>query len=126
MSILGTILNEKIQKASKEEFLIKESEKSGIPVDVLTQVYDKAISESANVILAKGKVYSFIKSQIVKEDEDSSEDRYYRIWDGKEKRWVSKASKQRARLRSRVDTLDNEYGAYRYQLIRVDSEGNRL
>ncbi len=48
-------------------------------------------------------------------NEDDGEERVYRIFDVKDKVWVGKPSTHVKRLRNRVDKLDLEYGAVRYQ-----------
>jgi len=89
-------------------------------------VTDKNLIRDVHRVL-KGENPKFSKDlDYVIPESDEQEERYYRIWDGKENRWVSKHSTQRTRLRNKVDKLDNEYGAYRYQLVRVDAEGNKL
>lgn len=48
--------------------------------------------------------------------------RKWRIWDTKEKVWASKPYSNKNRARTRMDKLDNEYGAYRYQVKEIESK----
>jgi hypothetical protein len=45
------------------------------------------------------------------------------IWDTKEKKTVGKPYGERSRANRRVDKLDNDYGAYRYQVRRMGEDG---
>jgi len=46
----------------------------------------------------------------------------WRIWDPKEKVWVSQPYSDKNRARHRMDKLDNDYGAYRYQVKEVEGD----
>lgn len=52
----------------------------------------------------------------------------WRIWDTKEKQFVGQPYKNKKRARTRMDNLDNEYGAYRYQVREVEKKagGGRI
>lgn len=46
----------------------------------------------------------------------------WRIWDTKAKEYVSQPYTNKKRARTRMDKLDNEYGAYRYQVREVEGK----
>ena len=75
----------------------------------------------AGDMLAKHEKRMFGESDDQQSADEYYKDKLYGLWDSKDKKWVSKHVPRSSlkRLRNRADKLDNEYGAYRYQVKEV-------
>lgn len=61
-----------------------------------------------------------VRPKAMGEHEDSKEHKeMWQIWNYRKKEWVGNPSPNKNRLRNRVDKLDNDYGAYSYQVKRA-------
>lgn len=105
MSFLKQIVNERKQNREKEEFISRVAEKYNCSKELITETYDKALSETNSKVMAKSRVFSMVVE---------AEEETWGVWDRHDKKWVGGTYKNKNRARARVDRLDNEYGGYRY------------